>query len=105
MMSKTHITVGIAASLAVCGPSTIGGVLASIAGGAIGGVLCDIECKSTPEMRDALYGRLIAAGIAGGMLALDAKHVAEIWLSFRRRLSRKMALFVQGAANPYRVEV
>ena len=81
MMSKTHITVGIAASLAVCRPSTIGGVLASIAGGAIGGVFCDIECKSTPEMRDALYGRLIAAGIAGGMLALDAILHSGIWIS------------------------
>ena len=72
MMSKTHIAVGIAVSLAACRPSDTVGIFASIAGGAIGGILCDIECKSTPQMQDALTGRIIAAGIAGAMMLADA---------------------------------
>ena len=71
MMSKTHITVGVASSLAACMPATAGGVLSAIMGGAIGGILCDIECRSTPEMRDALYGRFIAGGITGVLLLAD----------------------------------
>lgn len=71
MMSKTHITVGIAVSLAVCRPTTLEGVFASIIGGAAGGILCDIECRSTPHMRDALYGRLITVGICASLLIAD----------------------------------
>lgn len=71
MMAKTHITVGIATSLALCQPSTAGEIIASVIGGAVGGILCDIECKSTPEMRDALYGRCIAAGLSAVLLFVD----------------------------------
>lgn len=81
MMSKTHITVGVAASLAVSIPTTIGGVFSAVIGGAIGGILCDIECRSTPEMRDALYGRFIAAGITGVLLLADRLLNAGIWTS------------------------
>ena len=81
MMSKTHITVGVAASLAVSIPTTIGGVFSAVIGGAIGGILCDIECRSTPEMRDALYGRFIAAGITGVLLLAERLLNAGIWTS------------------------
>ena len=63
MMSKTHITVGIAASLAIMNPSTVGELLPAIIGGSVGGILCDIECKSRKGMRDALTGRMIAFSI------------------------------------------
>ena len=45
MMSKTHITVDIAASLAICAPMTADTVLAALAGGAAGGIICDIDCS------------------------------------------------------------
>lgn len=71
MMAKTHITVGIATSLALCQPKTVGEIFAAVIGGAAGGILCDIECKSTPDMRDALYGRYIAAGLSALLLFAD----------------------------------
>ena len=71
MMAKTHITVGIAASLAICMPTTPDEVLSAVMGGAIGGILCDIECRSTPQMRDALYGRFIVAAITSLILLSD----------------------------------
>lgn len=59
MMSKTHITVGIASSLAAgFYIATAGDIFAAIIGGTAGGILCDIECRSNPRMRDALFGRL-----------------------------------------------
>lgn len=85
MMSKTHITVGVAASLAVCMPSTVGGVISAVIGGAIGGILCDIECKSTPKVRDALYGRLIAAGLTGILLLTDIVLNTGLWISIISR--------------------
>ena len=81
MMSKTHITVGVATSLAVCMPTTTGCILSAVIGGAVGGILCDIECKSTPVMRDAVYGRLIAAGVSGIVLAADWFLKTGIWAS------------------------
>ena len=81
MMSKTHITVGIATSLVVCRPTTLEGIFASVIGGAAGGIVCDIECRSTPQMRDALYGRFIALGICISLLLADIITNAGIWAS------------------------
>ena len=79
MMSKTHITVGVAASLVVCEPNTVEGLFCAVMGGAIGGILCDIECKSTKNMRDALVGRLIVAGLSVGILIADKLLNTGMW--------------------------
>lgn len=82
MQSKTHLTIGVASSLAICAPVTTEGILVSIIGGCIGGILCDIECRSTPEIRDALYGRIIATGVIGTILITDLLFLdAGIWKS------------------------
>lgn len=61
MMAKTHIVIGIAASLTLLNPTNIEMALPVVAGGAIGSLICDVDCKSTPVMKDALYGRVIVA--------------------------------------------
>lgn len=71
MMGKTHITVGIATSLVACQPATLKDLFAAVIGGAVGGVICDIECRSRPEMRDALYARFITLGIVAAILLVD----------------------------------
>ncbi len=86
MMSKTHLTVGVATALAVTTPTTVDGIFAAVMGGCIGGILCDIECKSTPDMRDALYGRIIAAGVCGTLLIADAIMGFGIWKSVLSQL-------------------
>ena len=91
-MSKTHITVGVATSLAVCMPTTVGGIFAAVMGGAIGGILCDIECRSRPQMRDALYGRFIAAGITGILLLFDLIFDTGIWDSILSQDSFSLGL-------------
>lgn len=71
MMSKTHLSIGIATSLAVCQPATIKSLMITVAGGAIGSILCDIECKGQPSMWDATIGRIIAVGISLVAFAVD----------------------------------
>lgn len=93
MMSKTHITVGIATSLAVCRPNTLEGIFASVLGGAAGGILCDIECRSSPGMKDALYGRLIALGLGIAILIADWITNAGIWASI---LSQNITMLIVG---------
>ncbi|MCD7883727.1 MAG: metal-dependent hydrolase [Lachnospiraceae bacterium] len=63
MMSKTHITMGIGASLLLLRPNTVSGISAAIIGGTFGAIIPDIDCKSTKISRDALYGRLIAGAV------------------------------------------
>ena len=46
MKSETHMYVGAAASLAILQPTGIDGTIVSIAGGMLGGWLCDIDVNS-----------------------------------------------------------
>lgn len=71
MMSKTHLSIGIAISLSVCQPITIKSLMITVAGGAIGSLLCDIECKGQSGMWDATIGRIIAVGISLVAFAVD----------------------------------
>ena len=71
MMGKTHITVGVAVAMAITMPTTPAGLYTAVIGGAVSGVLCDIECKSEPGMRDALIARVITAGITIILLLTD----------------------------------
>ena len=71
MMSRTHIAVGIATSLAVLQPSTAVGCLAAVAGGAVGGIICDVDAHSSEYARDARQGQAVAAAIVATAIAID----------------------------------
>jgi inner membrane protein len=72
MMGKTHISVGIASALLIARPADLGGCLVAVIGGAVGGVMCDIEVRSNPRCRDALHARFIVVGIVAVALLVDA---------------------------------
>lgn len=63
MMAKTHIVVGITTSLTFLLPTNTESALPVAIGGAIGSLICDNDYKLTPEMKDALYGRIISSVI------------------------------------------
>ncbi len=46
MLGKTHMAAGAALSLAVLQPSTVSGCICAVAGGVIGGWICDIDVRS-----------------------------------------------------------
>ncbi|MFZ2757079.1 MAG: metal-dependent hydrolase [Atopobiaceae bacterium] len=71
MMSKTHIAIGIAASLAVLQPQAASACLPVVLGGAIGGLLSDVDVRATARSRDAMQGRAIDAALSVGLLACD----------------------------------
>ena len=64
MMSKTHLGIGIATSLTVIQPKSLEECLISVAGGALGRVLADIDILDNDYKSDALIGQTIATIIA-----------------------------------------
>ena len=79
MMGKTHIAVGLAASMVLTLPKTKTEFIAAVIGGAIGGVLSDIDVKidrsnkfAQKASMDALYGEICAIAIALAAIAADA---------------------------------
>ena len=83
MLSKTHLTVGVAAALAVSPCRTAGELFAAVIGGALGGVLCDVECKDLPGRKDVFAGRLGAGALTVLLLAADSIMKAGLWASIR----------------------
>lgn len=96
MMSKTHIAVGVAASLAILQSATLGEVFAAVIGGAVGGDICDIDCKPTDYVHDALYGRVIVSTIVSVMLLADYLTGAGLCASFVAHVGPGMALGIVG---------
>lgn len=66
MMSKTHLSIGIAAALAVA-PATSEGLYYALIGGSIGSMICDIDRSSEGTVRDAGVGWLITAVISAAV--------------------------------------
>ena len=73
MMGKTHLFMGITAAAVLTRPDTVGGCLAALMGGAVGGVLSDIDVKSGKGRRDDPDARIMAGGIC--VLALGVDHL------------------------------
>lgn len=71
MMSMTHLTIGISAALIISNPHSVGEFLPPLIGGALGGIISDVDARSNPHCKDALYGRLVAIGIALIALVVD----------------------------------
>ncbi len=63
MMSKTHLSVGIATALAAA-PATSEGLFYALIGGSVGSMICDIDRSSEGTVRDAGVGWLITAVIS-----------------------------------------
>lgn len=71
MMGKTHLTVGIAAALTALQPRTAAGCFAAVLGGAIGGVICDIDTLRNEGSNDSIAVQLSALAIGASVLAAD----------------------------------
>lgn len=69
MNSKTHMYVGAAASLAILQPVGVGNSLIGIAGGLLGGWLCDIDLNTKSDLGDYFAGAELLAvlGIIGAL--------------------------------------
>lgn len=78
MMSKTHLAVGMATSMMLMQPKTKSEFVVSIIGGAVGGIMSDIDVKvdkrnqyAQKASMDAVYGQIIAAMLTIVMIVCD----------------------------------
>ena len=68
MMGRTHFAIGLATSLAVMQPKSVGECMAAIFAGALGGVTAD---NDTLNQSNSLSGQLLALKTALGALLID----------------------------------
>lgn len=71
MMGKTHLAVGIAASLLVTQPQTASQCIVSLIGGAAGGILADIDILDN-KSHDSLKMQFACMGMTFALLMLDS---------------------------------
>ena len=86
MLGKAHLTIGMAAAWTLAMPETVPAALPVIAGAAAGSLICDIDCDSPAERRDASKQRVLAAVITAAALITDKltdagmwRHIADLW--------------------------
>jgi inner membrane protein len=68
MMGRTHFAIGLATSLAVMQPKSVGECMAAVFAGALGGVTAD---NDTLNQSNSLKGQLLALKTALGALLID----------------------------------
>ena len=72
MMSRTHLAIGLATSLAVIRPGSLQECAVAVVGGAVGGVLADNDILDNDYHADALIGQLLAIGLVAIISTLES---------------------------------
>lgn len=72
MLGKTHVAVGVTLALAVLRPTSASACLCAVAGGALGGWVCDIDVRDDGRAHDIWQASVMALGIAIVTLGWDA---------------------------------
>ena len=73
MRGRTHITAGIAAALLVLHPTTVLGIGSAVAGGTLGGAICDIDCKGSDLNQETIRGAVLAGICIAGVTVYDLR--------------------------------
>lgn len=71
MMKKTHLTIGIASAVAITHPEIVSECFVAIMGGAIGGVICDIDILDNDYKNNDFFERFLVVKMTGIILLLD----------------------------------
>jgi inner membrane protein len=81
MLAKAHIAVGMAAAFSIVRPETVAGALPVIAGGALGCLICDLDCENKSEKSDSSHWRIVMTVVAAAALIEDYLLDAGMWRS------------------------
>jgi inner membrane protein len=81
MLAKAHVTVGMAAAFTIMKPETVAGALPVIAGGALGCLICDLDCEVTKEKTESSHWRIVMGLITAAALIEDHLLNAGMWNS------------------------
>ena len=84
MLAKAHIAVGMAAAFSIVRPETVAEALPVIAGGALGCLICDLDCDSNSEKSDSSHWRVAMGLVAAAALIEDHLLDAGMWRSLGR---------------------
>lgn len=71
MLGKTHMMVGIAASVAVTQPATITEMILAVGAGALGALISDIDVGTSGSHRDADKITILSVSVVLSVIALD----------------------------------
>lgn len=71
MMGKTHLAMGVAVATLVLCPTDVSSCLIVVSGGALGGIVADIDTVKNDYENDALIAQLIAIAVFGLSLMID----------------------------------
>lgn len=71
MLGKTHITIGMAAALAITQPATAPELVCAVAGGGLGGWISDVDVRENPNAIDLAKSLPAIAVVLGASCALD----------------------------------
>lgn len=71
MMGVTHVFAGIVSAVVFTEPKSAGACLAAVAGGTLGGIICDMDLKKKNRLSDWVPATRITVGILTVCLVLD----------------------------------
>ena len=81
MLAKAHVTVGMAAAFTIMRPGTVSEALPVIAGGALGCLICDLDCEVKAEKTESSHWRMVMGLVAAAALIEDHLLNAGMWKS------------------------
>ena len=79
MLAKAHIAVGMAAAFSIVRPGTVAEALPVIAGGALGCLICDLDCENKSEKSESSHWRVVMVLVAAAALIEDYLLDAGMW--------------------------
>ena len=79
MLAKAHIAVGMAAAFSIVRPETVAEALPVIAGGALGCLICDLDCENRSEKSESSHWRAVMVLVAAAALIEDYLLDAGMW--------------------------
>lgn len=92
MTGKTHIFLGTAAALLMIRPETPETCVTALIGGALGGIISDIDMHDNRSKKDGLYARLIVLGLIAAALISDKFSGSGLIAQFKGMLDKTTAV-------------
>ena len=110
MLGRTHITTGVAAALIALHPTSVLGIGAAVAGGALGGAVCDIDCKGSDLNKETARGAVMAVLCIAAAVGYDLYTGSRLIDQIRGAVGTNLLLggigilvfCILGVASPHR---
>ena len=92
MLGVTHLAVGMGAALTLAQPTTLGECFTAAIGGAVGGVLADVDTMKNDTKLGATQAQAFAAMLTAFLLILDSLMKTGVWAEVRKQSDEVLAM-------------